>query len=248
MTVYSSIILTFSILLSSFSVNACKLIVHVIEYPPLAIEDDNNNWSGLNFKYLDALFDEAECKYTLYESPFARGIKLLKSGKIDLIINLSKTPNREKYLTFIGPQRQEIIKLITKKGTMPIISDWKQFSQLDNIFIWQTGAYFGEKILKTLNENNKMATKIIYLSDNNVMVDLVTKGRADGFFAESLFFEYQKKNNSTYKMLEAHPLNIHSESVYFAFSKKSVSPQTINKFQQAYKRLIEKNILQEISL
>lgn len=233
---------------SSFHANACKLVVHVINYPPLAIKDKNDNWSGLNFKYLDPLFKEANCKYKLFETPFARGVSLAKNGTIDLLLNISKTDEREKHLHFIGPQRIETIRLATKKGTIPQLRKWSDLEKLNSVLIWQTGAFFGDRIVEVMEKNKSLSNKLLYIADNTVMIDLIKRGRADGFFVEENFFNYKSKTSNDYKNLEGHPLIIHSENVYFAFSKKSVSPEILERFQQAYNRLVEKNVLQNISL
>lgn len=212
----------------------CLLTVQITEYPPLAIKQNNGDWKGLNFAYLDALFRQAKCRYQVIQTPHARGIKLLKAGKVDMMLNLSRTAEREPYFHYIGPQRTEIIKLVTDKKFSPIISSWQQFDELDARLIWQIGAYFGDNIVEKLASNQELNHNLVYIADNEIMVDLVNSQRADGYFVQDDHFRYMKKNNPAYKNIAAHPIIINDNPVYIALSRKSVKEEVFNKLQQAY--------------
>lgn len=226
--------------------NSCKLTVQVIEYPPLAMKQADGDWRGLNFHYLDALFKEAGCRYQIVETPHARGIKLLENGQIDMTLNLSRTEEREAHFHFIGPQRTEVIKLAAKSDMYPKISKWSQFDGLNARFIWQIGAFYGDKIAEKVEQNAILKHKMLYSADNVAMVDRVNKGQADGFFLLQDFFRYQKATSPDYANIELHPIVINSDDVFFALSKKSVDEQMLTRFEKAFLRLVERGVLAQI--
>lgn len=226
--------ISFALLFCSFNSIACYLTVQTIEYPPLAMKDEQGHWHGKNFEYLDLLFGRAKCEYRVIHTPHARGLKLMERGSLDMTVNVSKTPEREPYFHFIGPQRYEEIRLVSYKGRLPLIRKWQDFDNLDAKLVWQTGAYYGDKLKDALASNAILRSRIIYSAQNNDFSNIVNSGAADGFFVEATFLEYQQKLNPTYQNIEVHPLVINLEPVYFAFSKKSLSENDLKRFQKAF--------------
>ncbi|MFD2165706.1 substrate-binding periplasmic protein [Thalassotalea euphylliae] len=250
MTFFKFLII-FSLLAINSAVSACQLSVHIVSYPPLAIPpntafNQSNQWQGTNFSYLDALFKQAKCDYTLIDAPFGRGINLLERGQIDMTLNFSKTPEREQYFQFIGPHREEKILLATPRWRFPPISTWQELEQADAHFIWQTGAYYGENMEELVSDQSNFKGTISYQSDNEVMIDLVARKRADGFFVESDFLSFHQQYDQRYQQLSANPLIINSEPVYFAFSKSSVDQATFERFERAFDTLKEQGMWQRL--
>jgi len=225
---------------------ACELSVRILNYPPLGIKDSQGNWTGSDIDYIKALFDKANCSFTIVESPFARGLKLLKMGAVDMTVNITKTKSRQEYLHFLGPQRVERIRLVSRANSIPLISNWQQMASVKATLVQQRGTYFGEKINATFNANNELEQHLVLLSNNDVMIDLIKKKRADGFFVEGSYLAYQLKTNPKFKILDIHPLIINSEFVHYAFSKKSISKEQMKIFTKAYQALVQSNVLQEI--
>lgn len=229
----------------------CDLSVQIVEYPPLAIPPNSkfnatDQWQGKNFLYLDALFNKANCQYHIVPTPFGRGINLLQQGKIDMTLNLSKTPEREKHLHFLGPQRTEKIQLAYSKGITDTINSWQDFSSKKLTWIWQTGAYFGEKLEQIAQDQHHFNGNFIYIADNLKMLELIRKNRADGFFVESSFLQFHLTYDVEYSALQASPLIINAEQVYFAFSKVSVDEQLQSRFKAAFEQLAEQGVWQRL--
>jgi len=225
---------------------ACNLTVQIMAFPPLAMKDELGHWSGLNVDYIKALFDKANCKYSFIEAPFARGLKMLKNGDADMTVNISMLDNRKQYLHFIGPQRLETILLVSKKKSIPIINTWQNFSSTKAVLIRQRGAYLGTKLEDVLDLNTQLEQRVVLFTNNEARIEMLKKGRADGFFIESTYLFHQLKNNVSYDLIEIHPLVINQEPVYFAFSKASVSTKVIERFTKAFFVLKVQGIFDQI--
>ncbi|MCH2055795.1 MAG: transporter substrate-binding domain-containing protein [Thalassotalea sp.] len=237
---------------SSAEAETCHLKVQTVHYPPLAIAPNSafnttNQWLGMNFTYLDALFNEANCSYSIYATPLARGLNLLEQGVVDMTLNLSKTAEREAYLAFVGVHRIEKIILAAHRDFSPLIHDFNDLSKHDGRWIWQKGAYYGEPLANLAKSDPTFDMRINRSVDNDRMLDFIRKRRADGFFVESTNFEFHKQYDARYEMLERHPITINSEAVYFVFSKQSMKPELIEKFRVAYENLAEKGVWQQIN-
>lgn len=223
-------------ILSLFScVNlACQLSVQVVDYPPLAYRNGGGHWEGLNKLYVDALLDKVKCEYRFVDTPFARGLKMVSTGDIDMILDVSKTPEREAKFYFIGPKRNEKILLVSRKGAIPIVSSWRDMQSLDAKLIRQRGAFYGNKLEELLKNNQRLNWKVDEMADNNRVIHLVLNKRADAFFVESFHWHHIQNNHPSGSSLHAHPLIINSEPVYYALSKTSVSKQLFYKLDEAF--------------
>ncbi len=224
----------------------CELKVRVFVFEPLVMKDDKGVWTGIDVDQAKALLDLAGCRYSFVEMPFARGLHMLKTGEMDMMLEISKTPEWQESIHFIGPQRQEVIHLVSKKGLVQPITEWHQLERLNLALLRQRGTFVGERFEQMLQRNPLLQQRMTLLGDTGVRIDMVKKGRADGFFAESAYLQYRLRTDPDYAMVELHPLVIHSSSVYFAFSKISVSQSLINKLEKAYQQLSKTAKLRQI--
>jgi polar amino acid transport system substrate-binding protein len=206
---------------------------------------NNNVWTGADINYAEALVKEIGCELTIIEAPWARGLEMLKIGKVDFMVNMSKNPLREKYFHFIGPQRVEKIRLISKKNALPLINSWTQLKTLDAILMRQRGSYFGKKFEKILNKNKILKIKLREFANNDISVKLVFTVRVDALLVDELYLDALPKDVKN--LLDVHPLIINSNSVYYAFSKVNFDKVQIEKVQKAFNTLSKTSKFAEFS-
>lgn len=233
---------------ASFLVFPCELTVRVMNYPPLAIKDAQSNWSGLDVDYTKALLDKVSCKYKFIEAPFARGLALLKSGGVDLSLNISFLKERASFLHYIGPQRIETIKFVSRQDNISPIETWDEFLSLHAVLIRQRGTHIGNKIETAFKENIYLKKYLLEIADNEAMIDLLNKKRIDGFFIESSYLAYQQKENPQFKNIYVHPIVINQAPVYFAFSKRSISKEQIDALNIAFVDLNKSGVFKDIEM
>ncbi|NQZ88204.1 MAG: transporter substrate-binding domain-containing protein [Saccharospirillaceae bacterium] len=195
----------------------------------------DNVWTGLDIKYGSALVENAGCTLTTIEAPWARGLKMLKTGEVDLMLNMSKNKLREEYYHFIGPLRIERIRLVSKKNSLSLIHSWEQLKRLDAILVLQRGSYFGKKFEGILDNNIKLKTKLRELADNDIGIKFLNTGRVDALVVDEIFID--NLPNEIKNLLDIHPLIINSDPIYYAFSKVNFDNVRIKKLQEAYNLL-----------
>ncbi len=225
---------------------ACDLSVRTFAFPPFAMKDQHGHWSGIDIDYTKVLLDESNCNYTFVELPWGRGMELLKMGKIDMMLNVTKTQQRAPYMHFVGPQRMENLLLVSKKDAFPLITKWDQMKTLQVNLMRQRGTFIGHRFEQLLGENLELNKRLIYLTDNVVNIDMIRKGRALGFFAEKAYLKHEFDKNPDYSILQVHPIVINRNPVYYAFSKKSVSAKQLQIITKSYQRLAEQNKIQAV--
>jgi polar amino acid transport system substrate-binding protein len=235
------------LLLSSLDALACTLKMRSFEFAPFAHKDKQGQWIGSDHQYAKALMDASGCMYTVVEAPWARGIDMLKSGKIDFMVEVSKTDERAKHFYFIGPQRMETIILATRKNQYPTISDWRQLDRLDAVLMRQKGSYYGPRFEAVLQQNKRLRSRFLEMSNSQVRLTMLEKGRIDGFLIDEVFADHLLATNEKAKILQKHPLVIHQSPVYFAFSKAGLDQKLLKRIKDGFEKLKRSGQLDKIA-
>lgn len=213
---------------------ACELKFRVQPYPPFSVQHADGTWGGLDMDYAKLLANQAGCEIVPVKAPWGRGLEMLRVGSLDLMVNVTKNPAREKLYYFVGPQRIERIRLMGIKGAIEPIDSWEKLANTQARFMRQIGAYYGDHFEQLIADKNRFKGELIELSDNRIRLKLLQKNRVAGVFTEELYADYSAANIAQPDLLYKHPLIIQNTPVYFAFSKQSTSEQQIAKIRAAF--------------
>ena len=226
-------------------VEACTLKLRVTAFEPFMIKHEAG-WSGIDIEHAQALATRINCQLRFVEAPWARGVSMLRLGKVDMMVNMSITPTRQEYLHFAGPQRLESIRLVSKVDTIGPVTSWQQLSKLDATLMRQRGSFFGKRFESMLRKNDKLRRQMLETVGNDIRIDLVEKGRVDAFVVDITYFFYLRKTNPKALNLIVHPLAINDSPVYFAFSKESISKERMIDIELAISTLIAQGTFNKI--
>ena len=219
------------LVLSAFSVSACELTVRYERFSAYKPGGDIARWHGLDVDFAKALLDKAQCQFSFVELPWGRAIGSLKAGLIDLVLSVSKTPEREPYYHFIGPQRTETIVLAMNKANIYPIEKLDDLLSLPLPVAVHRGAYYGEEFTQLLKKN---ANQFITVVDNQTKLELLARNKISGFLEEKGNLYYQQHFNPNFAHIHIDDFVVNSEDVYFAFSKRSLNEVQIRNIQQAF--------------
>jgi len=225
---------------------ACQLSVRLYPYQPLSYKTSEHKWQGLNIEFINELLPKVHCSAKYVEIPFARSIKMLREGQVDVMLNVSKTTEREKHFHLIGPMRFETILLVTDQTVNTKISSLEDILKMKGKIGLRRGTYIGKNFEQLMNNEPRFSNKIITISDTAQMIAMFKKRQIVGFFEEELHFHYQKINNSDYKELDIQPVKVATEPVYIAFSQKSVTPNLLAQLEKANRQLINDGTYRQI--
>lgn len=215
-------------------------------YPPFFMQDNEGIWGGISIELAHELLDEAGMKPSYKPLPFPRALKYLEEGKLDMMLNLTVTKEREEYIHFIGPQLDETVVLVVKKDTKLPISCLDDFKNLPHPIGIERGKVYGpifENKRKTDESFCRILDKVTDVSSNEKKL---ISDRLSGYLGYGYNTYYRLKNNPSYNQLKIHPFVINQSWVYFGFSKKSVSNETLTILKSAYKRASAKGRFERI--
>jgi polar amino acid transport system substrate-binding protein len=202
---------------------------------------------GLDFDIFNAIIKEAGLEAVFTELPWKRHLQYIKTGKMDMAMGSSHTPEREETAYFSLPYRVEKVNLFVRKGTVNKIK-LKTLGDLSNseYMIGVEGGYFyGE-------EYQQLITKKVFQSHINDVIDLeqnvalLLKGHIDGFLVDPVTMKSFTEKYSLHNEFEIHPLKIYQDNIHIMISRKSCKIETLDRINQAIRKLKANGIIQEI--
>jgi len=221
-------------LMNSNSFADCLFRVRVSDYAPLYFQDKNGKWTGLDVELADALFNEMSCR-SLYEIvPWKRSLMELKRGNLDMMMTLSITEERKKFLNFLGPIRDEIIALAVSDNSDYHINSLEDFKKFPGKIGIQMGSFYGDAFDTKYKNDKNFANKFYALANDKQNIYRLKANRIFGFFGDRYNLAYKIANDDAFKGIKIHPFFINQAFVYFGFSKKSVSKEMFNRIQKAF--------------
>ncbi len=214
--------------------------IRVTKFPPQYYQDASGAWTGLDVELGRALVQAAGLKPEFVELPWSRALSELKDGGLDMMMNVSITPEREEYINFIGPERVAYVVLVVKQGNenLPIksLDDLAAVAEKEGkkFGILQDAVY--SKAFMEKYKNPEFAKHIESVAEALLNLKKTEGGRILGFFEDKNSITYWIRHNPECKNLALHSYVVHEDVVYFGVSKK-VPTELQEKLRQAYETL-----------
>jgi len=230
-----------------FNSFSCQLDVRFEEFSPESQKNEHNNWVGIDMELTQALLTEVGCSFLVLEVSWARALLMLDRGDLDLILNVSKTKEREDKYYFIGPMRNETIVFATFKKAIAPLKTIEDILKLDKPIAIQRNAYYGEEIEHYLQQKD-YAESFVHVANNETKLKLLKRGRISGFLEAKRNVIHGINNDSNFTGIWFPDVIIHQDPTYFALSKKSVSKELKQKISEGFSRLVARGKIEEIIL
>mgnify|MGYP000851125610 FL=1 len=114
-------------------------------------------------------------------------LQMIKENKIDVMLNIAKTANREKYLSFGLPYTKSIDTIFTKKDE----NNLKRLNDLNGKTVAVIKSFYEEELLKEFYPE----IKLLFVQDTLEGLKKVAFGEADGFIDNFAVANYFIENN-----------------------------------------------------
>ncbi|HQK35026.1 MAG TPA: transporter substrate-binding domain-containing protein [Spirochaetia bacterium] len=219
--------------------NALRMYVN--NFPPLYYKDENGSWTGLEVEVVTAIVKKAGLEIVYKQVPWSRALYEMQRGNLDIMSNLSITPERSEYLYWIGPIRISIMALAVQKkdAGLPItkLEDFISIAKARNsAFGIQQDVIYSHEFNEKL-KNEEFHKVFEYVNDANLNPAKTVSGRIIGFIEELYYLRYLIASNPEYNNLVIHKFRLELENIYIGLSKQSVSNEIYQKLKQAYEDL-----------
>lgn len=203
------------------ALNACQLRVQVSDFPPYSYQV-NGQWQGSRVVLSERLAQKLNCDLKFLDVPWARALLLLRSGDLDLMFNMTPTPERSQFIWFTRAHHLEKLAFATtlKDPTWRQLTAVSSLRQFPGVIALTQGSYMGVGMVELLKEA-EFRRKLIEVAERRTKNELVLRGRAQGLVEDLDYLRYAIANFSDYQGLSITPLILSSTPVFLGISKQS---------------------------
>jgi polar amino acid transport system substrate-binding protein len=214
---------------------------------PYQYRDKNQQLVGLDFDIFHRIVEQANVSVNYTELPWKRHLLFIKNGKMDIAMGSSKTKEREQYAYFTEPYRKETIKLFVRQKFLGVIQIANLRDLLNSNYLIgvEGGYYYGEQYQQLIQqvEFQSHINEVIDIEQNILML---MKDRIDGVLVDPVTMKSFVEKYRLENEFIALPFTIYESSIHLMLSKKSSSPELVNKFNQAIAQLSQDGTLDTI--
>lgn len=211
----------------------CQLTSTWEQWEPYQYQE-GDNITGLDNDLVKAIFKQADCQINFVKRPWARALKEIEAGSIDLASGASMNDERLQYAHFSIPYRDETMVLMVRKGEASKY-DLRKITDIAAIK-FELGVvrdyYYGDDHKAGL-EDPVYKKKVSEVKDDTANLKKLAAKRIDGILIDKYVGPYLAKQVGIYDQLEVHPVYINSDNIYIMFSKKTVTPVFVESINTA---------------
>jgi PAS domain S-box-containing protein len=152
-----------------------------MDWPPFDFNEDGEA-RGLSIDYMDLLASKVGLQVEYVSGPtWNEFLEMMKHGELDVMLNIVKTPERQKYLLYTPPYVENPNTILSKKDT-----PYRSLAELSGKTVAVTKGYFYEEILaREYPEINVLPVK-----DTRETMNAVSFGKADAALGEIAVLNY----------------------------------------------------------
>lgn len=239
MRLVSTVLLILGLLSPSLShASEPTLTVSTSPSPPLFFpEPFNEGMQGLEYDLVSALAKQAGFKVEFKRYPWNRVMAFLEKGKLDLTMSMTRTPEREKFIHFLGfANYEQFCILVSRKSDIKI-------EKLDDLtkpgfkFGLHQNYHYSNEFNQRLENDPEFRSHFEFLPDPIEEFDPLVSGKIQGFIFDGNIGAYALKTDK--RMVELRmvcPPFFPPSPVNFAVSKQ-IPPEKIDQLQKAYDSL-----------
>lgn len=215
-------------------------------YPPFFNLDKNGAWQGLSIELAEVLLAEAGLKAVYKPLPFPRALAYLREGQLDMMLNLTVTEERNEFSYFIGPQLDEVVVLVVKRESDLEIASLDDFKKLPKPVGVERGKIYGNIFEEKRRTDHSFAGCLDEVTEINLNEIKLEKDRLSAFLGYGYNTYYRIKTDPLYRNFKIHPFIVNEDWVFFGFSKKSISEETLSTLQSAYDSATQKGLFENV--
>lgn len=220
------------------SQNKCELTLGMSNWPPYQMLSKEGIASGLQIKLVKQIADEVGCQLRYKAMTFPQGLIALREGSIDLQMNATPSDDRAKFGHFSVPYRREFLSLYSTKKYREKCQKQSLKQLISDGFILglQKGLVYGDELTEIQNDP-VLSKKLRYVKSNVQHLKVIQEQGLDGIVDDPVVVSYRSTVNYTGDALSSCPIVVSSSPISFIFSKSTVSPQLVKRFNLAIKKI-----------
>jgi polar amino acid transport system substrate-binding protein len=217
----------------------CALVVGWEPYAPYTFADRDGKVTGADIDLIRVIAAEIGCTLDFAEMPWARIVREIQNGTLDVSTSTSWTQERTEWAMFSEPYRETQMAIYVRRGEASRF-ELKDLAEVpDQRFRLGviTGYYYGKEFADLMSDPD-FVSWVDGATDYATNIRKLTNGRIDGYLVEDVgVMEAELARLGAADQVERYPLRLTGEKLRFMFSRRTVDPSIVAAVNAALARL-----------
>lgn len=210
---------------------ACEKTVRWANDPPYDMPDSNMHVRGATSDLLREVLRRMDCKPRFIKLPWARGLRNLENGSLDILPGALITPERETFAYFSAPiHRSPNVLFMNREASRRFAFDSLSHISHSNFRLGiQIGVIYSSEYAELIKHSDFRA-RTVPVTDRRGAWQMLSAGRLDGLIADEVTGLLELQQLGLTRQIIRSQLVVSEEPAVVAFSRKSLQPEFVEQF------------------
>ena len=217
-----------------------SLLVGWSSWHPFSFRDEQQQLQGLDIDLLEAIFNRAGFHANYSEMPWARVLRELEFGTIQLTMSANQTAERNLYARFTLPYRNEETVLLIRRQDK---GRWQEITQLSDLLsrpdftIGLLRDFDYGTDFRTFMQSPQMQQRLLVRLKMEPLIKLLLAGRIQGVVMDPMGLQQLNLAGIPLDQLTT-LLDIQQTPVHLMLSRRTTTPQQLQRLDEAIRALL----------
>ncbi|HHQ4509388.1 TPA: substrate-binding periplasmic protein [Aeromonas hydrophila] len=218
-----------------------SLLVGWSSWHPFSFRDERQQLQGLDIDLLEAIFNQAGFHANYSEMPWARVLRELEFGTIQLTMSANQTAERDLYARFTLPYRNEETVLLIRRQDK---GRWQEITQLSDLLsrpdftIGLLRDFDYGTDFRTFMQSPQMQQRLLVRLKMEPLIKLLLAGRIQGVVMDPMGLQQLNLAGLPLDQLTT-LLDIQQTPVHLMLSRRTTTPQQLQRLDEAIRTLLQ---------
>nr|WP_301952770.1 transporter substrate-binding domain-containing protein [Aeromonas hydrophila] len=218
-----------------------SLLVGWSSWHPFSFRDEQQQLQGLDIDLLEAIFNRAGFHANYSEMPWARVLRELEFGTIQLTMSANQTAERDLYARFTLPYRNEETVLLIRRQDK---GRWQEITQLSDLLsrpdftIGLLRNFDYGTDFRTFMQSPQMQQRLLVRLKMEPLIKLLLAGRIQGVVMDPMGLQQLNLAGLPLDQLTT-LLDIQQTPVHLMLSRRTTTPQQLQRLDEAIRTLLQ---------
>ncbi|HDZ8911777.1 TPA: amino acid ABC transporter substrate-binding protein [Aeromonas hydrophila] len=218
-----------------------SLLVGWSSWHPFSFRDEQQQLQGLDIDLLEAIFNRAGFHANYSEMPWARVLRELEFGTIQLTMSANQTAERNLYARFTLPYRNEETVLLIRRQDK---GRWQEITQLSDLLsrpdftIGLLRDFDYGTDFRTFMQSPQMQQRLLVRLKMEPLIKLLLAGRIQGVVMDPMGLQQLNLAGIPLDQLTT-LLDIQQTPVHLMLSRRTTTPQQLQRLDEAIQALLQ---------
>jgi polar amino acid transport system substrate-binding protein len=234
------LVLTLLALLPVAVLAACEKTLRWDDDPPFSMQAPDGGVVGIYVEVNRAALARLGCQASMRKLPWARALKELELGRLDILPGAFRRPEREVYAHFSGtilPPSRNILFMREQALERWPITRLLDLQHSEFRLGAQINVSYGTDYQQLMSDS-EFATRVSMAASRNNLWRMMGKGRIDGLIADEHSGVYEIQQLGFADRIKATNVVVSADAAEVAFSKQSVAPNFVQAYAEALQELV----------